>query len=460
MPVPYWSTTASRQSEEVLAAVEEKRRQSQALREASKSPTKPQKESEHRLKGRPQRHFLHHMQLVIGAEIDEGQIENARHNIHPEGSQVVRQTTSYHQRDDLRQSFASHTDHEREKLEAEVQAKEIEVVTLEKQLEQMEHYLMATRLAISRREVRLQAGSRPLSARRRVHAPASLLLPGSSAQTDEVPRKVKSTRSSKFEAEEKSELENPRKENILEEWQVSILRQSEIAQSMRIQVDEQAKNLQQQTVQRKSVEAALFGTNAEILRLRMKTQETEARVMRLANELRRVYSNIPQMIQKRIDSPTSVKERDKNKQRDLEQIENSHHVEFYKFLDNETLQNENRAFHMKIKDMEDVAKRASHLVARGKAIGEAMAPHVKTLDIALNALCDVFAKFSSAGHPAGDICLKDSTTSSGSDDASGILQRASIATASLGHLIEIIREKPIPEHPLNMRRGLTTKLPD
>mmetsp|Transcript_104441 Transcript_104441/g.196659 ORF Transcript_104441/g.196659 Transcript_104441/m.196659 type:complete len:496 (-) Transcript_104441:42-1529(-) len=445
MPVPYWSSTASKQHEEVLALMEEKGHHG----EASKSTAKPRDKSEHRLKG-PQRQFLHQMQLVIGSEIDEGQIETTRHNIHPEGSHVVRQSSSYQHRDNLRQNFASHTDNEREQLEAEVRAREIEVVTLQKQVEQMEHYLAATRAALARREVRLQ-NARPVSGRPRARS----LLPGSSAHADVTANlaKVKkdflaNTGGSKFDVEDKSDLDAQRKENIMEEWQVSILRQSEIAQTMRIHVDEQAKNLQQQTVQRKSVEAALFGTNAEILRLRTKTQETEARVKRLANELKRVYTNLPEMIQKQIDSPDSIKERRKNKQHDLEDIEIAHHNEFYKYMDNEKLQDESHVCDAKIKEMDEVAKKASQLVARGKAIGEAMAPHVKTLDIALNALVDVFAKLASAGHPAGDICLKDSTTSSGSDDASGILQRASVATAALGDLIEIIRDKPIPENPL------------
>merc|ERR1712023_409846 len=89
------------------------------------------------------------------------------------------------------------------------------------------------------------------------------------------------------------------RENIVEEWQETIMRQSELAQTMRVHVDEQIKNLQQQTIHRKAQESALFCSQAKALKIRAQAQSSEARVQRLANELKRVYHSLPETIQKK-----------------------------------------------------------------------------------------------------------------------------------------------------------------
>lgn len=442
MPVPYWSSSASKQNEEALGLDEGS---SRSGRPRSKSPKTGQ------VRGRsepwsagPQRKFLHQTLLVIGSEIDEGQLEANTPNVHPQGSHLGKTTTSYQHRENLRKNYASHTDNEREQLEAAVRARELEVASLKKQVEEMEHYLDVTRSALASRSCRLQSKGRPQSGR-----PRRSVLPGASALLRTKKALMNNAGLQVTSAEDHGPAEVHRNQStVMEEWQVTLMRQSEIAQTMRAHVDEQAKNLQQQTVQRKAVEAALFGTNAEILRLRAKTLETEARVQRLANELKRVYAHLPQMIEQRIASPAILQEKMKNKQRELDAVMAEHHNEFFKYMDNEKLRDESEVYMQSIAEMEQVADKAGRVLARGKHIAEGMVPHIKTLETALGALVDVWGKFASIGHPAGELCLKDSSSSTGSDDATGMLQRASLASASICELMDIVREDPIPMNPL------------
>merc|ERR1719247_2059082 len=126
----------------------------------------------------------------------------------------------------------------------------------------MERYLAATRAAAARRSCRMHEGRD--DARRPSKPNASTALANAIVKTKK--NFLSSAGANVWDADD-GVPRSPR-ENVIEEWQHSIMRQSEIAQSMRAHVDEMAKALHEQTIQRKAQEAALFASHTTTLRLR------------------------------------------------------------------------------------------------------------------------------------------------------------------------------------------------
>jgi len=119
--------------------------------------------------------------------------------------------------------------------------------------------------------------------------------------------------------------------DAVEELHQNLVRAMEEDQAMRAQVEDHMRHLDQQTIRRKSAEAGLFNTNADILRLRAQALQQEARVTRLANELRRVYKHLPRVVDQRLAQSSDA--RDKMMHQELAHLRETHRQEHFKFMD-------------------------------------------------------------------------------------------------------------------------------
>jgi len=403
----------------------------------------------------PQRKFLHGTLQVIGAELDnqldvEG--DGFGNTPHPQGSRMDSQTAAWGARENLRRRYADHTDAELEQLEAAVQAKEQEVLALRKQVDQMERYLVSTRAAANRRSCRMREGSTDAERPTKTNVTTNI-----ASQIVKTKKNFLSSAGAIVWDADDGVPRSPR-ENVIEEWQHSIMRQSEIAQSMRAHVDEQVKALQQQTIQRKAQEAQLFASHAVTLRLRAQAQQTEARVQRLANELRRIYQSLPETIRKKLSTDDGYATREHHKESELTALKVEHHSEFFKFLDTDSIQEESKTCQKRISEMEEHTVLAHRVLERGRWFGETGVQHARAARVAIDALHDRWARFAAAGHPAGELTLKDNPT----DDADCILQRATLSVNALTELIDILH-KGDPSNsrekvPIKMLRSCDTKV--
>lgn len=380
----------------------------------------------------PQRKFLHGALHVIGAELDnqpDAIADGFGRTPHPQGSRVDHQTACWHVRENLRKRYAAHTDSELDELEAAVKAKEQEVVALRKQVEQMERFLAATNAAAARRVHRLKHPNEDRNKEKASSSVASIIV-----KTQK--RFLSAAGANAWETDDG--VPRSTKENVIEEWQSEMLRQAEKAQSMRAHVDEQIKLLQQQTVQRKAQEAALFASHSTALRLRAQTHQMEARVQRLANELKRVYQTLPETIQLKLCTEGAVT-RSHHKETELRALAVEHHSEFFKYMDPGKIREEAESAESRIADIEEQTILAHQVIERGKWFAESGVQHAKSATAAMNALHDRYSRFEAAGHPAGQLTIKDSAGNE-SNDADCILQRATLSVKALEELIEILHQ--------------------
>jgi len=387
----------------------------------------------------PQRDFLHDTLKAIGTELD------LQHDVdddgfgripHPQGSRVDSQSVAWNVRQSLRRKYDKHTESELAHLEAAVQAKEHEVASLRKQVEQMERYLAATQAAAARRSHRIQtrteAPGSPIASTNSKVSPGGLanqLVKTKNLFLSAVGAKV-------WEADDGIHRSN--RENVIEEWQHSIVRQSEISTTMRQHVDEQAKVLQQQTVQRKAQEAALFTSHSISLRLRAQVHQTEARVQRLANELKRVYKTLPETIQKKLESEGKVA-RKHHMELDFEDLKFQHRPEFFKYMECDGVQSESEACLKRIAEVEEQIVVADRVLAKGRWFAEASIQHARTAQTAIAALHDRFERFTEAGYTVSDLTLLDSHKGDTSNDAESVLQRATLAVHAINEFTEVIQ---------------------
>jgi len=226
------------------------------------------------------------------------------------------------------------------------------------------------------------------------------------------------------------------RENVIEEWQNSIVRQSEMSQNMRAHVDEQVKFLQQQTIQRKAQEAALFASHTVALRLRAQAQQTEARVQRLANELKRIYQTLGDTIDRKL-KVDGQQHNAQHMESELTALKVEHHSEFFKFLNTQSIQDESEACQKRVMEIDEHIKLAHHTIEHGQTFALSSLQHAKAAHAAIHALHDRWARFSAAGFNAGEMTLKDAHGNV-SDEADCILQRATLSVGALSELIGLM----------------------
>jgi hypothetical protein len=425
MPVAY----AGYMGDDVPTSPATKTPVKEATQEISKGSVKPKK-----LDVGSQRKFLHGALQVIGTELDnqpDALADGFGYTPHPQGSRIDHQAAAWEVREQLRKRYAKHTDSEIDQLEAAVQAKEQEVVSLRKQVDQMERYLAATNAAAARRVHRLQAGNKNTNEK---EAKGSAAVASAVKKTQN--RFLSSAMINNWDADDG--VARSTRENVIEEWQHEIMRQGEKAQSMRAHVDEQVKLHQQQTVQRKAKEAALFASQTQTLKLRHQTHAMEARVQRLANELKRVYNTLPDMIQVKLSTDGNDM-RKQHKEFELRALRVEHHGEFFKFLDPVKIQEETESCQNRIAEIEEHTVLAQEVLERGKWFAESGVQHAKNALTSMNALHERYSRFEQAGHPALQLTIKDANGNE-SNDADCILQRATLSVNALTELIEILHQ--------------------
>lgn len=113
--------------------------------------------------------------------------------------------------------------------------------------------------------------------------------------------------------------------------------------------------------------------------------------------------------------------------------------EFFKFLDTDSIQEESEACKKRSDEIEDHITLAHRVLERGRWFAESGVQHSKSAQTAINALHDRWARFAAAGHPAGELTIKDASGER-SDDADCILQRATISVTALTELIAILHK--------------------
>lgn len=115
-----------------------------------------------------------------------------------------------------------------------------------------------------------------------------------------------------------------------EDIQQQLSQQWEAEQAMYASVEDQIRALHKQTIQRRANEAGLFSKNAEILALRAQALRTEGRVTRLANDLRRVYRQVPQVVQQKLSQ--SAEKFSEQSKKELQLLSTEHRMEHLKWM--------------------------------------------------------------------------------------------------------------------------------
>jgi hypothetical protein len=332
-------------------------------------------------------------------------------------------------RQSLRTRYAAHTVSELDQLEAAVEAKECEVAALKKQVEQMTRFLAATRTAATNRRMREARGDSDA---------AKPVMPTGLAKTLAKTKKkfLSSAGAEVWDVHEGGPV-CPKGENVIEEWQHNVIAQSEMAQRMRAHVDEQKKALETQTSHRKAQETALFSSQVASLKLRAEAQQAEARVQRLANELKRVYQAVPDTIKQKI-GPAISETREDKKETEIKALRIEHHTEFFKFMECDKIHHESEICQKKLTENDQDITLARQVLNRGRYFADSSVQHTQAAQMALDALHDRWARFVAAGYAAGELTVKDDLGQR-SDDADCVMQRATLSVTALTSLIHTLQ---------------------
>jgi len=369
---------------------------------SERQPKRPPGAAGPRRKLAPQRDFLHRTLCAIGADLDESKQEAEK------GTPVLavdeRQSTTAH-REYLRKRFVKYNDEECARLKAQVKAKEAEIAALSQKVEELRRFVENTRIACKQR---LAAGNSrsgtndPPEQDRASELPAPPVRTAQFNMGSAVLSAMVRTRhqfldlsgNQVFDADTRASGGNVRSalkaKDAVEELQERIKQQKEVEQQMHAQVFELAKQLKQQTIQRKAQEAGLFSKNAEILQLRARTLQTEARVTRLANELRRIYRQVPTIMQQRLDQ-TSPK-RAENMASEFAFLQEGNKQEHLKFLSCDDLVAEVGNVNNGIKTMEKKKVQADKVLQQGAGVAKAVADKMHIVHVALASLCEAWTK--------------------------------------------------------------------
>lgn len=329
----------------------------------------------------PQRRFLHDALLAIGAELDE-EGPAIRPDSRSASSRPPSRTepgSSSARRGQLRKGFAAHTDLEREKLEALVAEREAEVNALQAQAEQIENLVATTRLAAARRSVRLKNPS--------VSSPSGVdngLRTTVSSLVRAKKNFLKSAGISVFD-HEVGAVGSHEKPETLEVWRRSVANQSEQVNMVRLRIEERVNHLQKQTQQRKAVEAQLFGSHAECLSFGHKATRMEDRAQRLAKELRRVYKDLPRIVERHLEVSAETTRR-KLSSEELQKVKDQHVEHAFKFLSVDRLLDETSSCDQYIQEMTDFTQSAAAVISEGHSHAVTMQQHARLARDSLDSL--------------------------------------------------------------------------
>jgi len=146
-----------------------------------------------------------------------------------------------------------------------------------------------------------------------------------------------------------------------EEWQHAIARQSDVVKVLKSKIVDAESLLNRSTVQKKSIEMSLFLAESEILKLRANTKTSEDRATELANELKRVYCDLPKVMEKRVKVVAKTTSIEVKKQQ-LAKLQQENREEHFKFLDTEALSLESKSFEERAANLKGFVERAEEFM--------------------------------------------------------------------------------------------------
>jgi len=373
-----------------------------------------------------QRKFLHETLRVISAELDAKSVPSSA----AVGTRAA-SARSEPNRHNLRRRYAAHAEFEVEQLEAAVAARDAEVTRLQREVEHMENLVEATRAASVRRAARLGKsgkGSGDLSTdKASMRSQAFISSLGALIKT----RKslISHAGTQVFDAEPTSPTSEKDKQTAFDEWEQSLDNQKVTLSGIHTDVEEKEQQMQQQTVQRKAMEVALFGRHAEILRLRQQVMRMEARVSCLACELRKVYRNMPETLREQLERLHS--RRDEQKSHELQDLQQTFRKEHFKFMQREQLVEEINSTAEKMQDMKINAAKASEILQHSEAMASTMVEHSRAVLDALEPVRAAWAKLTSQRYT-------DARDREVADNGQALVQEATLTATALNQLLVLI----------------------
>mmetsp|Transcript_63388 Transcript_63388/g.138008 ORF Transcript_63388/g.138008 Transcript_63388/m.138008 type:complete len:540 (-) Transcript_63388:32-1651(-) len=389
-----------------------------------------------------QRRFLHEALVAIGAELD-GTLSAGEENWRSSRANSARH------RELLRRNFAAHTEDECERLRANVQDREAEVASLEKQVEDLDRCLEATRAASARRTSRLRGDTPPGAV-----AVASGDSSGSTMGSSVMLKLARSKQSflmaggaSVFDAEQQPCKE---KSNSLEVWQHTLVKAREDEAAMQLQIDLEMQILRNQTVRRKFVEASLFNAEAEAVKLRVQMQHMEARVTRLADELRRVYQSVPDTIRSCLERQPG---REKKFEDEISAIKANFHEEHTKFKDGAQLKQEVAMEEQRCLDIVERTQRVAELLEHATSFTAATKPASRLIEDALSSLREAWPQIRRLTEPSSQNSRALDPT-----ENEVLLREATMAALALQDMLELMKDSRAGS-PESMLAGLYSDPP-
>lgn len=320
----------------------------------------------------PQQQFLHDAVACIGTELEE---------MHSSAAPLMRVrgglTNAHRHRQALKYAFAKHSESECDRLRHDLSLKEAEVRDLRLKVQQMERWVQATKHATQKRKERARAANGGAAAADPVRSSSQQVSrPGGTSTSTRVVKGTAQRETTQKNAEDsmrETVSETGGDENKdspvkrAEEWQQGIARQSEFVKVLKAKIQDAEAQLNRSTVQKKSMEMGLFLAESEVLKLRALTKRSEERATELANELKRVYMDLPKVMEKRIAAvakTTSLEIRDK----ELEKLKIDNREEHFKFLDSKALVEENEGIDNRIAQLGAFCEQAKELLTSNRDI--------------------------------------------------------------------------------------------
>jgi len=237
--------------------------------------------------------------------------------------------------------------------------------------------------------------------------------------------------------------------------QAKLAQQWELEQTMRGSLEEHKRLIDQQTIQRKANEAGLFGTNAEILKIRAKALRTEARVTRLANDLRRVYKQLPEVVRQKIQQ--SAPQREMHKDVELQSTRTKHQLQHLKWLTAEELHAHIGVSDAAIEEMTTHAARVEGILRHGKVCVATTIEKIDVVKQALNALHDAWGKLNTRA-PVGvaglalvdrkdqrDGMHRQGTFATTAENVQGLIQEALFLAQAMAEAAALLRTRQAQE---------------
>lgn len=324
--------------------------------------------------------LLHSALFSIGVELEEARRTDGAHAGKPMSARC---------REDLRQQYHAYADAECAQLRRSVAQREAEVKALKMQVEQMQRTVQATWMAAKSRTQRLRRSMEQSGSGFEGSEEGSVLSPGLNTLMRAKRRFFKRSSVVVYDAE-RADMSDDANTNFGDNLQTKISQQWNAEQDMRAALEEQNRLFQQQTIQRKANEAGLFGKHAEILQLRAQTLKAEARVTRLANDLRRVYRRLPEVVRQKLDQ--SALQREQFKEKELEGLTKAHRLDHFKWLSSEELQAHVDVSDSSAAEMAARAQVAERALGHGDAAADAVDKSIREVMAACVYLRDAWMK--------------------------------------------------------------------